>query len=281
MPAISGSTALAAACHDWRFRMMIRKLFALGLLATTVWAAAPALARAADYHHVHLTASNGEDAAQWYIRHMGCQALRNRKDAAQCGTVLLLFFARAPKGASEGTGVNHIGFSFRDLTTKMKELEAAGVKVATPLRDAPGLFKLAFVEDPWGTRIEVVEDLEYLGFHHIHLRSPDPDATSKWYQNVFGGQPAKLKGRLDGLLYGTTWLLVGRQTEGQLAPTEGRAVDHLGFSFPNLDAAAAEFKKKGVTFQAEPRDVQSTVASRIAFVIGPDDVRIEVVQPPK
>jgi hypothetical protein len=25
------------------------------------------------------------------------------------------------------------------------------------MRDAPGLFKLGFVEDPWGTRVEVVQ----------------------------------------------------------------------------------------------------------------------------
>ena len=183
--------------------------FALGSLLTIV-GAAPRVALAADYHHVHLAAPNGEEAAQWYIKHMGCQATPMRKDAAQCGSVVLLFAARAPKGGSEGSGVNHIGFSFKDLAAKMKEYEAAGVKIAGPVRDAPGLFKLAFVEDPWGTRIEVVEDFEYLGFHHIHLRSTDPEATLKWYQNAFGGQVAKLKGRLDGVLYGTVWLLAGR-----------------------------------------------------------------------
>ena len=41
-------------------------------------------------------------------------------------------------------------------------------------------FKLAFIEDPWGTRIEVVQDPQKLGFHHLHVRR-QPPATLAWY----------------------------------------------------------------------------------------------------
>jgi catechol 2,3-dioxygenase-like lactoylglutathione lyase family enzyme len=204
-----------------------------------------------------------------------------RPDACQVGSVQLIFVNRAPEGGSQGTGVDHIGFSFPDLGAKMQALEAAGVHIVSPMRDIPGLFKLAFVEDPWGTRIEVVEDTEYLGFHHIHLRSADPDATLQWYQSVFGGETASLKGRLNGLLYGRVWLLTSRQEEGALARTQGRSIDHLGFGFPDLDAAATTMKQQGVQFQMEPRPFTNALGQdmKISFVTGPDDVRIEVVQP--
>jgi catechol 2,3-dioxygenase-like lactoylglutathione lyase family enzyme len=164
----------------------------------------------------------------------------------------------------------------------MRAFQAAGVKITTPARDVPGLFKLGFIEDPWGTRIEVVEDKETLGFHHIHLISENPETTLKWYQNVFGGQSASLKGRINGLRYGSVWLLIDKVNEGaMLAATQGRSIDHLGFAFDDLDAAAAEMKKKGVTFQAEPRPFTNAAGQnmKISFVVGPDDVRIEVVQP--
>jgi catechol 2,3-dioxygenase-like lactoylglutathione lyase family enzyme len=80
----------------------------------------------------------------------------------------------------------------------MKDVEAGGAKIPTPVRDNPGLFALGFIEDPWGT-IEVVQDTEALGFHHVHLRVPDPAATLTWYQETFGGERAKLKGRIEGL----------------------------------------------------------------------------------
>ena len=161
------------------------------------------------------------EAAQWYIRHMGCEVMRDRTDRCQFGTMYLAFRPGPAEGGSDGSAVNHIGLSFADLAAKIQELEAAGVTIVTPLREAPGLFKLAFVEDPWGTRIEVVEDPASLGFHHVHLRSANPEATLTWYHTLLGGQRATLKGRLDGLLYGKAWLLATRQTEGRVAPSEG------------------------------------------------------------
>ena len=253
----------------------------LGIAAVAMLVLLPHLARAADYHHVHLASPNVPEAVQWYMANMGCTAM-NRPDACQIGTTQLIFANRKPDAGSQGSGVDHIGFSFPDLAAKMRALEVSGVKVVTPLREVPGLFKIAFIEDPWGTRIEVVEDPEYLGFHHIHLRSADPDATLKWYQNVFGGENDSLKKRLTGLRYGTVWLLVTAADKGQtLAATQGRSIDHLGFAFPDLDAAAVEMKKKGVTFQAEPRPFTNAAGQnmKISFVVGPDGVRIEVVQP--
>ena len=259
---------------------MMNNYFRLAALAA-VLVALPSVAPAADYHHVHLASPNVPEAVQWYITNIGCTAM-NRPDACQIGTTQLIFANRKPDAGSQGSGVDHIGFSFADLAAKIRAFEAAGVKIVTPMRDAPGLFKLAFIEDPWGTRIEVVEDSEYLGFHHIHLRSADPDAALKWYQNVFGGETDSLKRRLNGLRYGTVWLLVARADEGQkLAATQGRSIDHLGFAFPDLDAAAAEMKKKAVAFQTEPRPFTNASGQnmKISFVVGPDDVRIEVVQP--
>ena len=248
-------------------------------------ASLPAIADAADYHHVHLTAPDAKVAAAWYIEHMGCEDF-GREGACQVDTTQFIWSERDPQGSSVGTGVNHIGFSFRDLAAKMAGWKAAGLDIVNPdepIRDSPGLFKLAFLTDPWGTYIEVVEDHEYLGFHHIHLRSPDPDGALAWYQNIFGGESDSLKGRINGLRYGGTWLLVSQLREGTVAATQGRALDHLGWSFPDLAAAAAEIKRKGVAFTLEPRDYTNPLGQdmKISFVVGPDDVRIEIVQPPK
>lgn len=255
-----------------------------GMLVLGLVSATPRVASAADaaYHHMHLTAPKAEEGAAWYIKHMECQAVPGRPERARCGTTWFLFAAGTPSGSSVGSGVNHIGFSFRNLDAKLKELEAAGVKSEGPVRDIPNLFKIAFVYDPWGTRIELVEHVEYLGFHHVHLSSMDPAKTLAWYHSTFGGKVARMKDRLDAVLYDTVWLLAGASKE-PLAPTDKRAIDHIGFSFPNLDAAAAEIKGKGVAFQSEPRPLPtpSPSAVKFSFITGPDAVRIEVVEPPK
>ena len=259
---------------------MIRKAFMLAFFSVTFANVAHvAVGAEAVYHHVHLAAPNPEAAAQWYIEHMGCEVMRDRKDRCQFGTMYLAFRPGPPKGGSDGSAINHIGFSFTDLAARMKEFEAAGVKIVTPIRDAPGLFKLAFVEDPWGTRIEVVEDPDSLGFHHIQLRSANPAAALKWYHTVLGGQPATLKGRLDGLLYGKAWLLATRQTEGQVTPSEGRAIDHLAFAVPDLERAAAEIRAHGVQFSREPWVLENGPFAKASTIMSPDGVRVEVVEP--
>ena len=261
--------------------MCIRDSTLLVVVASLV--AFPAAAQESTYHHMHLTAPDAKAAAAWYIEHMGCEDF-GREGACAVGDTQFIWFEREPTGTSVGTGVNHIGFSFRDLGTKMDGWQAAGLDIENPdepIRDIPGLFKLAFLSDPWGTRIEVVEDHEWLGFHHIHLNSLDPEDALAWYKDIFGGESDSLKGRIGGLRYGGTWLLVAQQREGAPAATQGRAIDHLGWGVADLDAAAAEIKRKGVDFSLEPRPYTNPLGQemKISFVTGPDDVRIEIVQP--
>ena len=256
--------------------------------AVATLVAIPAIARAADYHHVHITASAPSEGVRWYEQHLDCEPVADRSDAADCAGVELVFVVQPAIGSTQGTGVNHIGFSYPDLTAKMAELEAVGVRGSgvrmqrfpdgSTLRDVPGLFKLGFVFDPWGTRIEMVEDPERLGFHHIHLSATDPAATLAWYQDVFGGETASLKGRLDGLLFDDVWVLVS-EAESIPATTQGRAIDHIGFSVPDLDAAAADMRRKGIVFQTEPEVPEGgRTSAKRAFIVGPDNVRLAVVE---
>jgi len=171
----------------------------------------------------------------------------------------------------------------------MSELEAVGVGGAgvrlqrfedgSTFRDVPGLFKIAFIFDPWGTRIELAEDPDYLGFHHIHLSSADPAATLAWYQDVLGGVPAILKGQFNGLLFDDVWLLVSQHEDGVPAPTAGRTLDHLGFVVTDMDEAAADMRERQVVFEEAPAvpDNSRSGTSR-ALLAGPDNVRVAVVE---
>ena len=259
------------------------------VLALGVWAAAPGSAVAqSDFHHVHLTATDAEEGAQWYITHMECEPVEGSTNRALCGSVYVLFFEGDPLGPSGGTGVDHISFSFDDLDAKHASLEAAGVSLRDDgVREVPGLFKVAILTDPWGTKIELVEHDGFDGFHHVHLASPNPDQTLEWYHEMFGGERTQMLGSREAVLYGgKVWLMTFRapgdwKSKWFVAPTPGRAVDHLGFSFSNIDSALEELRGKGVEVTMELRDIESPTAARIAFVTGPDEVRVEVVQPPE
>ena len=55
-----------------------------------------------------------------------------------------------------------------------------------------------------------MQDTELIGFHHVHLSVSDPAAALKWFHDHLGGEPAKLRGILDGVRYGPIWLFASR-----------------------------------------------------------------------
>ena len=265
---------------------------ALALLAMGVLVgAAPAEVRAADadYHHVHITSSAPPESVRWYSRHLDCAPIADRDDTADCGGVEVTFVPQPTMGSTQGTGVNHIGFSYPDVTAKMAELESIGVRGSgvrlqrfaggATLREAAGGYLHGYIFDPWGTRIELLEDEDYLGFHHVHLSATDPQSTLAWYEQMFGGERAMHAGQEDGVRFGSVWLFASEHLQGTPATTEGRAVDHIGFVVDDIEAAAAELRAAGVEFQqapAVPENARAAVPR--AFLYGPDNVRLELVE---
>ncbi len=237
------------------------------------------------YDHIHINVPDTAAAANWYEKNFGGRRITEAPDRLMFGSTRFMFLPKADAKPSTGSAVDHVGFSVADLDAKMKEFESAGVKVVTPARDVPGLFKLAFVEDPWGTRIEVVQDPELLGLHHVHMRGPNTEEVFAWLLAKFGGQRTKLKGRLDAMKYSAPgfsdmWILV---QQGAAEPSEGRAIDHIGWrSTGPLAKTIDDLRGKGVTVTSEPRPLTlpNGPAIKFSYVAGPAGARIEIVERP-
>jgi catechol 2,3-dioxygenase-like lactoylglutathione lyase family enzyme len=263
--------------------------FALVVLALFAWRGSVPVAQAPvqtyPYDHVHLNVPDPAAGANWYEKNFGGKRIAEAPDRLMFGSTRFMFLRKADATPSAGSAIDHVGFSVPDLDATMKELEAAGAKVTTPAREVPGLFKLAFVEDPWGTRIEVVQDPELLGLHHMHLRSPNPDEAFAWLLSNFGGQKTQLKGRIDAVKYSAPgfsdmWILV---TKGEAQPSIGHAIDHIGWrSTKPLAETMKELTAKGVQATSEPRPLSLPGGPSInfAYVAGPSGARIELVERP-
>jgi predicted enzyme related to lactoylglutathione lyase len=225
-----------------------------------------------------LAAADAPKAALWYVRYLDLKPY-DRPDRITAGRITFSFLQSVSAKPSSGSVVDHLGFSFANVDAKLKELETAGAKVVTPVREVAGLFKLALVEDPWGTKLEILQDAELLGFHHIHLRVPDPEATLRWYTALFGGDRSKLKGRIDAVRYTdpNVWLVA--EKGDSTAPSAGRAIDHISWRLTDLDARVAEMKSNGVKVTTEPRDVERpNEYLRIAMIEDPAGVKIELTK---
>jgi catechol 2,3-dioxygenase-like lactoylglutathione lyase family enzyme len=244
-----------------------------------------AVAQTFPYDHVHLNVPDPAAAANWYEKYFGGRRITEAPDRLMYGSTRLLFIKKADAKPSAGSAIDHVSFSVADLDAKMKEFEAAGVKIVTPARDVPGLFKAAFVEDPWGTRIEVVQDPDMLGLHHVHMRAADPEMVFTWLLAKFGGQRAKLKGRIDGIKYSApgfsdVWILVQK---GEAEPSEGHAIDHIGWRSPGPLAKTIDaLRAQGVTVLSEPSPLvlPSGFALNFSYVAGPAGAKIELVERP-
>ena len=59
--------------------------------------------------------------------------------------------------SSVGSAVDHLGFSYKDIDAKLKELAEKKVDIVSGV-EQEGPIKFAFIRDPWGTLIEVVQD---------------------------------------------------------------------------------------------------------------------------
>ena len=119
-------------------------------------------------------------------------------------------------------------------------------------------------------------------YDHIHLRSPNPEATAQYYERMFGAEVLRSmqqgKPRIDLKLGGANIFIAPVASGDVVNPpptTPYQGLDHFGLSVSNIDAVVAELKAKGAEFTREPTTVRPGV--RVAFLRGPEGVSIELL----
>jgi len=115
------------------------------------------------------------------------------------------------------------------------------------------------------------------------LRSPDAEATARWYENMFGAEIIRSvqsdgRPRLDLNLGGVAVFIAQVPAEQAVAaPPEPPylGLEHIGLRVDGIDQVVAELKERGAEFTVEPKTIRPGV--RIAFLRGPQNVHIELL----
>ena len=236
-----------------------RRAGALALLVL-IGSSAPARAQITDpFDHVHLAVPDVDGARDWYIQNMAGMPGETPDSVTWTPwpgdhplPIQLLFAIAENPRPSAGSMISHIGFSFADLEAKVAGLRLANVKIVTPLADAPGIGRHAVAEDPWGTKLVLLEDPGAPGIHHVELRVPDPESTLAWFAQSFGGERVKYRA-LDAVRFrdlGLFYLFAVKDAGAR--PTVGHVIDHLGFGPIDLEKTVKSLTAAGATFTSNP-----------------------------
>src|SRR6059036_2180528 len=121
-----------------------------------------------DHIHMLLPPTDIPAIQAWYDKNLG-GLTGKRKTVATSGVTDCVYFHRfnvsfsrsdTKRDPTKGRSLDHIGFEVKNLDELVKKLEAAGTKLEAPPRMVPNSnVKIAFLTDPWGTYIELTQNL--------------------------------------------------------------------------------------------------------------------------
>jgi catechol 2,3-dioxygenase-like lactoylglutathione lyase family enzyme len=118
---------------------------------------------------------------------------------------------------------------------------------------------------------------------HVHLRSSDPERTAHFYVDVLGARDAgsaQARGALRRMVeLGGLNIFIEAVPEDTPAPPPApfMGLEHVGFAVNDLDAVVAKLAQHGVALLGAGIE-QVRPGVRIAFIEGPEHVRIELIE---
>jgi catechol 2,3-dioxygenase-like lactoylglutathione lyase family enzyme len=119
---------------------------------------------------------------------------------------------------------------------------------------------------------------------HIHISSPNPLETARFYEDMMG---AKIMGEgkmPDGRknvnvdLNGLVIRIIEPSSLNQGDTTKSNGLDHIGFLTDDIEQSVAELKAGGAMIVKEIGPMR---AGKMCFFMAPDNVLVELIEPGK
>lgn len=116
-------------------------------------------------HHVHWNTTEIPEMQAWYARAFGAvPGMRGRFVAADIPGANLTFTepdGDTPLAATAGRALDHVGFEAADLRELLAHLASEGIVLDQDYQEIPDAgVAIAYLTDPWGTRIELTDTLD-------------------------------------------------------------------------------------------------------------------------
>jgi catechol 2,3-dioxygenase-like lactoylglutathione lyase family enzyme len=254
----------------------------------------------ARFHHVHLNVVDPDRSIAYYEKFFGASSVEYRGAQKALFTeksFLLLNVVREVPQDNFGTTFWHIGWAGVDGHSEFGWREREGIPVQTPLTPLGQNFYMYF----WGPDRELVE--VYTGsrnhrFEHVHLLASDIDETLDWFQRHLGLEPVRQTSfyrdtrmrlntiRVDNVNviifevpvpFDETVDILPRGATRDFAVTDGRAMDHVAFSYRDIGPVFERISGEGAEI-VKPIARDEATGHSSFFVRGPDGLLVEIVE---
>ena len=126
--------------------------------------------------------------------------------------------------------------------------------------------------------------------NHVHIRSTEPEKSAEWYEKFFGAKIVSSKEVMPGTITigmqagdGSCRLMISSQptdaSDNPAVPEINQlGLEHFGFQTSDISGDIKKFKDAGVRVIMPVTDIPG--GAQIAYIQGPDNVVIELVNPP-
>ncbi|MGE0406441.1 MAG: VOC family protein [Candidatus Korobacteraceae bacterium] len=243
-----------------------------------VFTVAPALAQLVPHNpegitqgHVHLLSKDVDANKALFLAIGGKEVSKGNLQLIEFPGSYVMLRRGEPSGPSEGSTADHFGFMVKDMADAVAKWKAAGGTVE------PGTAQQWFYTLD-RAKIEVFEDKKQeipIRFDHVHMFPSADKESETWYVKNFGAVPTNRnspnyeESRIPGAL------LKFQRKQGKLAPSKGRALDHIGFEVKNIEQVRAKLEAAGAKFDGDTRNVPNTNL-KVAFFTDPWGTYVEI-----
>lgn len=230
--------------------------------------------------HVHYTVKDVDAQKRFWIDAFGAVEVHNGPlSLIQMPGVYIMFRKGDASGPQEGSIVDHVSFTVKNLKESMADWKARGfptVQANNPLQ--------CYVVGPEGVRVEILQDPatpRQFQMNHIHLHAVDIPAMEAWYAKTFGFTTKKVPMLTSSKLQEINEIpgssLHFAKEQNAPAPTKGRKLDHIGFDVTNLDEFSKHLQAQGIQLEAPIRAIANTKV-KVAFLTDPWGTYIELTE---
>ena len=264
--------------------------------------------RSANFHHVHLNVTDPAKTVAFYTKYFGAVAVDYYdKDPALFveRSFLLLNKVDAPPPWEPHTAISHIGWATVDGPSSFEWLTEQGLEFETPMGQLGDNYGM-YVYGPDKELAELWTGSRNHRFEHIHLWATDVEKSAGWFRDHLG-LPARIgpqptfedRENIAALRMGflqcdnvnlvffgrpdfeSRWWPGGSYTaedapKGDFKPTKGHTVDHIAFSYEDIQPVFKRMKAAGVEI-VEPI-TRRAEGHESFFVLAPDSILVEIVK---